>query len=513
MTILLLRLLLAALLCAPLPAAAGSINSGSVIDFTTPADDLPTGAQKINNHWHERDGATLTNKTGGQLVAGDVVAYSGANDSAVILSDSVGARRSFAVAQATIANDAAGEFARSGVVTAKCTGTISRGNYIRKSATTKAVEEGVAEQSSGATIPSGTLGIALSTCAGGFVTAAWFPHVNAPDTLVAGAGITLTPGTGTNTIAANVSGIEFQQFTASGTWTKLAGVTVCLIQAVGGGGSGGGGKSGASSNGGGTGGGGGAIATKFLKASDLGATESVTVGAQTTGGASNASGAAGNTSSFGAHLSAFGGGAGFVGQTTATAGGGAGGGTAGAGDNGGTSATDKLGGAPLRLNGMSVGGGGAGSNISSGGILHGWPAEYGGGSGGGSSNNSAGSDGGTSLYCGGAGAGGGSGGATTASNGGVGGASGVWTELGGGGGAAGTGGASPTAGAAGAAGTTAKCGSGGGGGGGSITGGVTGGAGGNGGVPGGGGGGGGSGVAAGGAGGNGARGEIRTYCW
>lgn len=82
-----------------------------------------------------------------------------------------------------------------------------------------------------------------------------------------------------------------QVFTASGTYTKPAGLKRVKVTVVGGGGNGGG----ASANNAGGGGGGGGASIKVIEATALGATETVTVG-----------GAAG-TSSFGAHCSATGG--------------------------------------------------------------------------------------------------------------------------------------------------------------------------------------------------------------
>lgn len=97
-----------------------------------------------------------------------------------------------------------------------------------------------------------------------------------------------------------------QVFTASGTWTKPAGVSQAIVTVIGGGGGGGNDLSG---------GGGGGGAQKLIT-SGLGATETVTIGAA---GAGGASGSAGGTSSFGAHCSATGGNGGS-GSTAATGG-------------------------------------------------------------------------------------------------------------------------------------------------------------------------------------------------
>ncbi|MCK4501014.1 hypothetical protein KAU11_10995, partial [Candidatus Babeliales bacterium] len=91
-----------------------------------------------------------------------------------------------------------------------------------------------------------------------------------------------------------------ETFTASGTWTKDAGLKYIIVESVGGGGGGGI----ALDNGGGSGGGGGGYCRELILASSLGATETVTVG---TGGATDV---AGVDTTFGAHFTAGGGGAG-----------------------------------------------------------------------------------------------------------------------------------------------------------------------------------------------------------
>lgn len=98
--------------------------------------------------------------------------------------------------------------------------------------------------------------------------------------------------------------VSVQVFTASGTWTRPAGITKIVVEVVGGGGGGSG--EGASTTG--SGGAGGGYSRKIIDVSAI-PSVSVTIGGGGAGGAT-AGGSTGGTSSFGAHCSATGGGGG-----------------------------------------------------------------------------------------------------------------------------------------------------------------------------------------------------------
>lgn len=152
-------------------------------------------------------------------------------------------------------------------------------------------------------------------------------------TLTAGSNITITNGAGAITIAAASGGIssaDIQEFTTAGTstWTKPSGAKFVYVLLIAGGGGGGSGRrrataSVATAAFGGAGAGSGGRSELFIPASSLSATETVTVGAGGTGGASittddtsGNSGTTGGNSSFGSWALARGGASATGGSTS-----------------------------------------------------------------------------------------------------------------------------------------------------------------------------------------------------
>jgi hypothetical protein len=217
-------------------------------------------------------------------------------------------------------------------------------------------------------------------------------------------GISLSGGcilVGGACLGGSSSAFDYQVFTGSGTWTKPSGLggTELVIVEIWGAGGGGGGSGGGNDAGGGGGGGGGFY---YFRASDLDATDAVTIGASGAGGTGSGVGTAGgrsclsSTSSCGGtiYASEYGGGGG------ASLGGGGGGGSAFSVGGQASGSTDGSAGSPAGGAGgganATYGGGGGGHNGQGGSTV--W-----GGGGGGSYNNSSSQAGGSSMN-GGAGA-------------------------------------------------------------------------------------------------------------
>src|SRR5262249_30688505 len=140
------------------------------------------------------DRKTLANHTGVTVNAGDVVAYDTSNDLSVKLDDTQKSLNQFCVAAATIGNSSTGEFIMSGVVSVASTGSIARGQYVWKGATTKTVEDSGTAMGTANVPPAGALGVALAAASGGFVTVLLF-GITAANTTTGGYRVTGLQGT------------------------------------------------------------------------------------------------------------------------------------------------------------------------------------------------------------------------------------------------------------------------------------------------------------------------------
>ena len=209
---------------------------------------------------------------------------------------------------------------------------------------------------------------------------------------------------GDNTWAAASGGasLDYQAFTASGTWAKPGAGSITLVECWGGGGGGANAR----------GGGGGGYSMRWIRTSQLTSTVTVTVGSGGAG-ATSVAGAGGN-STFGSYVTAYGGGAANIANGSGNDTGGAGGGIVG-----GAAGTDVSG---TGSGGASnFGGGGGGAWYDSAGSTLGGASEYGGGGGAGTGSSNATYSGGPSQYGGAGGQGGASATAGTAPGGGGGG--------------------------------------------------------------------------------------------
>jgi len=165
---------------------------------------------------------------------------------------------------------------------------------------------------------------------------------NASETIGGATTLALQPGQG-GRIVCNGANLQLisnlpvaatrQVFTAGGTYTRPAGLRFAKVTLLAGGGGGGGAAATSSGFSAGGGGGAGGMSIRWLAASAIGATETVTIGAAGAGANGNASGTAGGNSAFGSLLTANGGSGGGSGTEGVAMGysGGAGG-TASSGD-------------------------------------------------------------------------------------------------------------------------------------------------------------------------------------
>jgi hypothetical protein len=134
--------------------------------------DLSTGSLVTETIWDNqvqgniehllsRVEPTLTNKSGGSLSAGAVVVVDSGNDSAFTTTTTQDDEDILGVVQQTIANDATGRVLVQGSTTVNVQGNVSRGDFLRTSATAGRAETGGTSRSAG------TFAQAMTAYAGG----------------------------------------------------------------------------------------------------------------------------------------------------------------------------------------------------------------------------------------------------------------------------------------------------------------------------------------------------------
>lgn len=186
----------------PITTLENISNASTTTTFETPLGDYVSGPYM----------RTLTNQTGVALVAGDVVALDASNDSAVTLQDSSGALFTYVVANQAIANGSKGPFTTAGIVAVNVTGTVTRGHYIRKSATTKTAEDTGTAQGGSQAPPTGTIGVAMTADSGGVATI----------DLYGGFPASQSSGSAGLTITSSTQDVTTSETTTSTSYTNLA---------------------------------------------------------------------------------------------------------------------------------------------------------------------------------------------------------------------------------------------------------------------------------------------------
>ena len=142
-------------------------------------------ASQYNNLRDDALGAVLTNKSGAERSAGEVVIQDTGNDSAFTTTTTEADEKVIGVVVETIANDASGLVQRAGACTVNVDGATARGNWLVASTTAgKATPK--------ATFQQGTFAVALTASAGAGTVTALLLLGALPDQIEAGA-ITSVP--------------------------------------------------------------------------------------------------------------------------------------------------------------------------------------------------------------------------------------------------------------------------------------------------------------------------------
>jgi hypothetical protein len=138
----------------------------------TPMTDLSTGSLVTETIWDNqiqgniehllsRVEPTLTNKSGSSQSAGAVVVVDASNDSAFTTTTTQDDEDILGVVQETIANDATGRVLTNGAATVNVQGNVTRGDFLRTSATAGRAE------TAGTSRSAGTFAQAMTTYSGG----------------------------------------------------------------------------------------------------------------------------------------------------------------------------------------------------------------------------------------------------------------------------------------------------------------------------------------------------------
>lgn len=135
--------------------------------FTSPKSDGPDATLVQPSKWNEEHdiGMELTNRTGGELVAGDIVGLSDSFDESVVLADSQDTIRTLVVALETVADGATGLFESTGSWPVKVNSATARGRYLAKSTTTKALYDTGVSAAAGPP-PTGAVAISITSSGG-----------------------------------------------------------------------------------------------------------------------------------------------------------------------------------------------------------------------------------------------------------------------------------------------------------------------------------------------------------